>query len=41
MASEERVGIKKEGFLGCKEREKETTSKYEALVINVRGLMAM
>ena len=40
MATEERVGIKK-GFLGCKERKKETTSKYEALVINARGIMAM
>ena len=40
MATEERVGIKEEGLLGCKERENGTTSKEEALVINARGIMA-
>ena len=40
MAIEERVGIKEEGLLGCKEREKGIASKEEALVINVRGTMA-
>ena len=40
MATEERVGIKEEGLLGCKEREKEIASKEEALVINARGTMA-
>jgi len=39
MATEERVGIKEEGLLGCKEREKRIASK-EALVINARGIMA-
>ena len=41
MATEERVGIKEEGLLSCKEREKGTTSKEEDLVINARGIMAM
>ena len=41
MATEECVGIKEEGLLGCKEREKGTASKEEALVINARGIMAM
>ena len=40
MATEERVGIKEEGLLGCKERENETASTEEALVINARGIMA-
>ena len=40
MASEERVGVKEKGLLGCKEREKGITSKEEALVINARGNMA-
>ena len=40
MAIEEHVGMKKEGLLGCKEREKGTASKEEALVINARGIMA-
>ena len=39
MATEEHVGIKEEGLLGCKEREKRIASK-EALVINARGIMA-
>ena len=39
MATEEHVGIKEEGLLGCKEREKGTASKEEALVINARGIM--
>ena len=39
MATEERVGIKEEGLLGCKEREKGIASKEEALVINARGTM--
>ena len=41
MAIEEGVGIKEEGLLGCKEREKGIASKEEALVINARGIMAM
>ena len=41
MAIEECVGIKKQGFLGCKERKKETARKYKDLAINARGLMAM
>ena len=41
MAVEEGVGMKEEGLLGCKEREKGITSKEEALVINARGTMAM
>ena len=40
MASEERVGVKQEGLLGCKEREKRIASKEEVLVINMRGIMA-
>ena len=40
MATEEHVGIKEEGLLGCKEREKGIASKEEALVINARGTMA-
>ena len=40
MATEEHVGIKEEGLLGCKEREKGIESKEEALVINARGIMA-
>ena len=40
MAIEECVGIKEEGFLGCKERKKGITSKEKALVINARGIMA-
>ena len=40
MKIEERVGIKEEGLLGCKEREKGIASKEEALVINARGTMA-
>ena len=40
MATEERVGIKEEGLLGCKEREKGIASKEEALVINARGIIA-
>ena len=40
MAIEERVGIKEEGLLGCKEREKGIASKKEALVINAKGTMA-
>ena len=40
MATEEHVGIKEEGLLGCKEREKGTVSREEALVINARGIMA-
>ena len=40
MATEKGVGIKEEGFLGCKEREKGITSKEEALVINARGTLA-
>ena len=39
MEIEEHVGIKEEGLLGCKEREKGIASK-EALVINARGIMA-
>ena len=41
METEEHVGIKEEGLLGCKEREKGTASKEEDLVINARGTMAM
>ena len=40
MAVEEGVGMKKEGVLGCKEREKGIASKEEALLINARGTMA-
>ena len=40
MAIEERVRIKEEGLLGCKEREKGIARKEEALVINARGTMA-
>ena len=40
MATEERVGIKEEGLMGCKEREKGIASKEEALVTNARGIMA-
>ena len=40
MAIEERMGIKQEGLLGCKEREKGIASKEEALVINAREIMA-
>ena len=39
MSTEECVGIKEEGLLGCKQREKRTASKKEALVINARGTM--
>ena len=39
--TEECVGIKEEGLLGCKERVEGIASKEEALVINVRGTMAM
>ena len=35
------MGIKEEGLLGCKEREKGIASKEEDLVINARGIMAM
>ena len=41
MAIEERVGIKEEGLIGCKEREKGIASKEETLFINARGIMAM
>ena len=41
MATKERVGIKEEGLLGCKERENGIASKEEALVINTRGIMEM
>ena len=40
METEEHAGIKEEGLLGCKERENETASTEEALVINARGIMA-
>ena len=40
METEECVGIKEEGLLGCKEREKGIASKEEALVISPRGIMA-
>ena len=40
MAVEGGVGMKEEGLLGCKEREKGIASKEEALVINARGIMA-
>ena len=40
MATEERVGIKEEGLLGCKERVEGIASKEEVLVINARGTMA-
>ena len=40
MATEECVGIKEEGLLGCKERKKGIASKEEALVTNAKGTMA-
>ena len=40
MVVEEGVGMKEEGLLGCKEREKGIASKEGALVINARGIMA-